>query len=383
MAGVLGSPAPIVFGTALGPDLFDATTDVPGTFVYSPGPGTVLGAGVHTLSVTFIPLDRVDYNTVTATTTITVKPAMPTVRVAGGGIYDGSPHAAAATVAGVAGAAGPSLEGIAPALAYYAGPTASGPALAGPPVAVGTYTVVATFPGSADYTGAASPPVTFGIAPASTAVTLTTSAGSTAFGQPVTLAAAVVANDPGAGTPTGTVTFLDGGATLGVAALDASGRATLDVDGLGLGGHSITAVYGGDALLSGARSGAVAESVVPASTRITLIPSGTLKGKKVVALSLTAEVDPLSPGAIVSVGVVTFRAKKKTLGTVSVVGGRATLTLGPRGVLNKPISVAYGGGSGFLGSSAAASPVTARSLVSRRAATRVALSGMMIPWSPV
>lgn len=364
---VLESPAPLVFGTALSPDLLDATTDVPGTFVYSPGPGTVLGVGEHTLSVTFIPLDRVDYNTVTATTTITVMPATPTIRVTGGGTYDGLPHAASATVAGFAGAPGPSLEGVGPALAYYAGPTASGPALAGPPVAVGTYTVVASFPGSADYTGASSPPVPFEIAPAPTTVTLAASADSTAFGRPTTLTAAVVANDPGAGTPTGTVTFLDGGATIGVAALDASGRATLDVDGLGLGNHSITAVYGGDALRSGASSGAVTESVVPASTRITLAPRGVLKGEKVAALSLTAEVEPLPPGAVVPTGVVTFRAQKKVLGRVALVGGRATLTLGPRGVLRKPISVAYGGGGGFLASSAALSPLTTRSLVSHRA----------------
>ena len=45
-----------------------------------------------------------------------------------------------------------SLEGVSPSLTYYAGGTASGTPLVGPPSASGTYTVVASFAGSADYT---------------------------------------------------------------------------------------------------------------------------------------------------------------------------------------------------------------------------------------
>src|SRR5262249_9747548 len=45
----------------------------------------------------------------------------------------------------------PSVEGLAVSLTYYAGTTATGTALPGAPVAVGTYTVVANFPGSLNY----------------------------------------------------------------------------------------------------------------------------------------------------------------------------------------------------------------------------------------
>src|SRR5262245_24876302 len=87
--GAWSAPAPIVYGTALTAGQLDATADVPGTFVYSPPAGTILGAGVHTLTVTFTPADLVDYTSATATTTITVAKATPTVRVtAGGGVYD-------------------------------------------------------------------------------------------------------------------------------------------------------------------------------------------------------------------------------------------------------------------------------------------------------
>ena len=41
----LGDPAAITYGTALSATQLDATAPVPGTFVYTPAAGTVLGAG--------------------------------------------------------------------------------------------------------------------------------------------------------------------------------------------------------------------------------------------------------------------------------------------------------------------------------------------------
>jgi hypothetical protein len=72
------SPADITYGTALSSTQLDATANVPGTFAYSPDFGTVLGAGMHTLSVTFTPTDTADYNSVTQTATLNVLKATPT-----------------------------------------------------------------------------------------------------------------------------------------------------------------------------------------------------------------------------------------------------------------------------------------------------------------
>ena len=78
---------------------------------------------------------------------------------------------------------GSSLEGVTPTLAYYTGSTATGTSTSTAPSAVGTYTVVATFPGSADFTSVNSSPVTFTIDPP--APTLTVSdAGGTYNGSP-------------------------------------------------------------------------------------------------------------------------------------------------------------------------------------------------------
>jgi len=67
-------PGAIQFGTPLSSVQLDATATIPGTFVYTPGAGTVLPEGSNPLSVTFTPNDTTDYTPATATVTISVKP---------------------------------------------------------------------------------------------------------------------------------------------------------------------------------------------------------------------------------------------------------------------------------------------------------------------
>jgi hypothetical protein len=66
------APAAVTYGTALGATQLDATANAAGTFSYSPGPGTVLTPGAHTLTVTFTPTDPVDYATAVATASVTI-----------------------------------------------------------------------------------------------------------------------------------------------------------------------------------------------------------------------------------------------------------------------------------------------------------------------
>ena len=70
------TPAGIGYGTALSSAQLNATSDVSGTFVYSPASGTVLDAGAsRTLSLTFTPTDANAYQSVTATRVLTVAKA--------------------------------------------------------------------------------------------------------------------------------------------------------------------------------------------------------------------------------------------------------------------------------------------------------------------
>jgi sugar lactone lactonase YvrE len=66
------APASISYGVPLSATQLNASATVPGTFVYSPAIGTVLGAGPQTLSVTFTPTDSVDYSSTTQTVSLTV-----------------------------------------------------------------------------------------------------------------------------------------------------------------------------------------------------------------------------------------------------------------------------------------------------------------------
>jgi uncharacterized delta-60 repeat protein len=69
------NPATIVYGTPLSDSELNATANMPGTFVYTPPAGTVLGAGDRTLSVTFSPNDTaVEPVTVTVTQHIEMVP---------------------------------------------------------------------------------------------------------------------------------------------------------------------------------------------------------------------------------------------------------------------------------------------------------------------
>ena len=74
------NPAEIIYGTALSGTQLNATASVPGTFVYTPAAGMVLGAGSgQTLSVSFTPTDTGNYNTNTATVQINVLKANQTI----------------------------------------------------------------------------------------------------------------------------------------------------------------------------------------------------------------------------------------------------------------------------------------------------------------
>jgi large repetitive protein len=74
------TPAAVIYDTALSATQLDATASVPGTFVYSPALGTVLtNVGPQTLSVTFTPTDATGYTTATASVTLMVNMATPTI----------------------------------------------------------------------------------------------------------------------------------------------------------------------------------------------------------------------------------------------------------------------------------------------------------------
>ena len=89
------NPANITYGTALSSTQLNAVaTDpetgntVPGTFVYTPAAGTLLGVGTHILYVDFTPADAVNYTNVSKDVTINVRQGLVTDGLAV--YYDGN-----------------------------------------------------------------------------------------------------------------------------------------------------------------------------------------------------------------------------------------------------------------------------------------------------
>jgi hypothetical protein len=127
-------------------------------------------------------------------------------------------------------------------------------------LAVGTHSIQAFYSESAAFAQSVSASLSEVVqAKPASSVSLTSSSTSVSFGQPVTLTARVKAAS-GSGTPTGTVTFMDGSVVLGTATLD-NGVATLIVTTLTRGKHQITAVYGGDTDFATSTSAALNENV--------------------------------------------------------------------------------------------------------------------------
>ena len=86
------------------------------------------------------------------------------------------------------------------------------------------------------------------------------------------------------------------------------------------------------------------------------MPQAVQKKKKVISLGLKAKIQPVAPGGGVPTGTVTFEVKKNkkkeiTLGTVGLSGGTATLSVKPKSVLKKSITILYSGDTNFTSSS--------------------------------
>jgi hypothetical protein len=93
---------------------------------------------------------------------------------------------------------------------------------------------------------------------------------------------ATVAESGGSSVPTGTVTFTDGGTTLGSMTLNGTGVAVYSTSTLAVGAHSITAAYGGDAANAASTSTAASVTVTapPAPTvTISVAPTSIVLGK--------------------------------------------------------------------------------------------------------
>jgi hypothetical protein len=209
---------------------------------------------------------------------------------------------------------------------------------------VGSHTITASYGGDASYASSAGT-VSQPIAKAGT-TTVVASGGPTVFGQPATFTATISPAAPGAGTPSGTVSFAAGSAVLGASALT-GGVATFTTATLGAGTYNVTGTYGGDvSFLSSVNAVPLTQVVSKAPTTTTLAssPANPSVGSAIV---FTAGV---SSGAGMPTGIVTFTEGTTVLGTATLANSVATLTTTALAAGAHSIVATYQGDASFLGS---------------------------------
>jgi hypothetical protein len=213
---------------------------------------------------------------------------------------------------------------------------------------VGAHSITASFSGNIDYTAGTSAAVSQPIVADSTSTGLSASPNPSSVGQSVTLTATVVANLPGFGIPTGTVTFQTSAGILGTGTLDSTGHVSITIATLPAGSLTISAVYAGDGnFLSSTGRTLQRVNRLPVSERLTSSANPSTAGQTV---TFTAVVSSASG---TPTGNVTFLDSGNILGVVPLdSSGTATLSTSALTVGSHKITAVYGGSSIFSGTSA-------------------------------
>jgi len=255
------------------------------------------------------------------------------------------------------------------ALVLGTGPVALGKAtLSTSTLGVGAHAITATYNGDAAFLASTSAVLSQTVNKAPTKTTLTSSVDPSVFGEAVKFTATVTAVAPGAGTPTGTVTFKDGLTTLGSGALSISGVATFTTSALAVGAHSITATYDVSIDYNTSTSAVLTQTVNKAATS-TSVASSVNPSAFGQSVTFTATVKSSTSGT--PTGTVTFKDGATTLGTGVLSSGKATLATSTLALGTHSITAIYSGSATFLASTSPAWTQTVEMATSTSVASSV------------
>ena len=135
-------------------------------------------------------------------------------------------------------------------------------------LAVGSHSITAVYIGDSNFQTSKSSAAALSVGKDVSTTALTTGLNPASSGQSVTFTAKIAVTAPGTATPTGTVTFRNGSATLGTGTVQMVGgvaEATYTTSTLSVGRHTITAVYAGTASIAGSTSGTLTETISSSS----------------------------------------------------------------------------------------------------------------------
>lgn len=227
-------------------------------------------------------------------------------------------------------------------------------------LSVADHTVTASYSGDTNFSASSASSaqqVDQKVGQASVTTAVAANPGTSVYGSAVTLSATVTATSPGAGTPTGTVTFEANGNPVGTPATLTNGAASESVTVLPGGSDSITASYSGDsnfAASTATEQKPLSFTVTPAATSVAVKSSANpaVYGQPVV---FTATVSTSASGAGTPEGQVQFYVSGSAVGSpVTLSGGVAsTPGLSTLAAGSDTVTASYTGDSDFAASSAA------------------------------
>jgi len=189
---------------------------------------------------------------------------------------------------------------------------------------IGPNSITAIYNGDANFNTSTSPNLTQTVSKGNTTTALSSSSNPSVSGESVTYTATVTANPPASGTPSGTVTFQDGGVNIAGCVNRAmlGGVATCSSASAVIGPNSITAIYNGDANFLTSTSAPLTQTVNLGNTTTALASSvnPSVSGQSV---TYTATVTATVTDSPVASGY--FVANQLAPGSRLVVAGAQTL----------------------------------------------------------
>ncbi|MGA7988942.1 MAG: Ig-like domain-containing protein [Candidatus Dormiibacterota bacterium] len=245
--------------------------------------------------------------------------------------------------------------------------------------AAGTGTLTAIYSGDSDFSASTSPALTQTVNQGATAALVTSSVNPSVPGQMVTFTAFVAAVAPASGTPTGTVTFMDGAAPVGgCGPVLVGGTAACTIVYAGVGSHAITVTYGGDANFTGSASPALTQTITQGATASVVTPSVNppIAGQ---GITYTATVSAVAPASGTPTGTVTFQdggVPVSGCAAQTLVAGTASCTVTYGAAGTHSVGAVYGGDGTFTGSS---SPAVTEDVAATLSATTV--TSPVNPWT--
>jgi autotransporter-associated beta strand protein len=230
----------------------------------------------------------------------------------------------------------------------------------------GAYGINAAGASSGDYT-ISYVPGTLTVTKAVTSAGLISPISTAVAGRIATFTVQVAAVRPGAGNPAGMVALVVDGTRISTIAVDpTTGKASLSTPLIGLGAHSVTALYLGDSNFEASQSNSNRVVVSAADTQ-SILMSQAVRNKrgKIVSVNLLSQVLVVSPGDGMPTGVITYFRRGHQIRTVALSDGKAVLKLKRNHALEKSFTVRYGGDLNFNASASSLVVVTKRSLKMR------------------